>query len=1796
LIVAEYRFWIVSDPLFPFQTKWIHELGRFKDIRVLVFGFTGGISNPFTENNHAGKLESGDIIVCEYSSLPRALGVLRKDTKNLHSFVIDCRHATAFRGSHGPKGQSEANSWPMTGSSKSGWDGPPELISTSWWRDVMEVLLDGTARRMLIEFPDADSFSLSASGLGDRQQLDILAFRAACIVGPRIFQSSTTPLHKRVVSWARRKGKKSTVDKVKRVRHCLEDVTNPFWFDIEGLVTLEDAATPSRSNLWWELRRCALPSAQREEYDKSCSEIRGALSSSLVRANCPRESGFQSFRAVSNALFRLRRQCIHSKMQSIFSTSTMQNRLGHCHDALLESTCTNDFRNGRSGVFYRKVADSPSQPDVEIALSILEESAKLRELVSILKFDCDYKIAGEDELEPLLYSEDRGKASKSKSKRKSIRPRKVAILAVLPEVQLLVSALLNSIGVKHDLLLRSVSGVRVSHGNKGSSGESADGRSGADRNQAMALAWAEYQMILSKFNSDSTEPRGAGSTLEADIVVTSPVIIAGDGGGLGVEKADLVICLDEDWSGRGELMMKNIAARCLSRNKVANGDRSRLIRLVCADTWEEKLLEETNNGNKSSGEAARLWPLDYPGYFCLPTGSTAAHTLFRRAPKQSPANVFGFPGIDLFKLRNEDLSKVLLSSKPLPPFFGSGSQIRFLPFSDSPSKTKSEGESAAEAAFLMDLLVREQRASIGLAGSKDFSTVETSIVSVELTPFCNIPPAPASFPKEVMTRQDLSVIASRLYLERNSQASALSRLGVGAAGATLALLPGAVAIADSSATVINSNSQLVDAWHKRALSSKPDDQAASLLFYKTVPEDTSLGLAGEGEAPHKGEFQQSKQPDLDASDVSSHAKQSAAVQSSSGRFNSYAHSFSASRDGSMSQDGNQGCEALVYFPPLFPNMLRCSMQANEDTEVLRRATRVPLLIPEDFKIGTIEDGLPNKRKAPDVIESRGMPNAKRLRFQHESAANSSTTNLTGQPQALPPPSFTVGPQPTPTAPLPLSSTGVGMSSEGVGKPGSVDPPDPVAGFCGDLPNEMRVIGEDDTSQGGLTSAFFGVDEDFGLLGMGAIALPGDSAIAAANDFVEMGGRAAQAPLGVQDDLYAFSAPCDLEEVEAMKTGVGLNSMILFVKKRQRGFAPFSDSLGQFYRPPPGAPLGDMPWVGMHPLPPGIPMPGVVNNMFADTNGAGSTKKVKKRVPPQGVASLPSSAFSRLPSAEMPSGRPLSQMPVAMQFAKGKDLYQHRLLASFKSRQIGTGLTMFQSPSYRVAAIHVQNRVAGRLAELCWTSITAYEAGPGLPLILSKNSGKRGAPEYDPNKWTSIVKRLKKDSTTGESAKLLSTSQRSALRRSLVSPCRVDFGPFRGGFLASPSGMTGISPPRSRLGVSLPMGVKVPQALREQLQHPWTPKDDTLLQDCAVRFGMNWMLVARALSGYEDVVATPITDQSSATYHRAHSIPRSANQCRDRWQALARSQPSLANEVRKSERVLRESALMKTDEIPVGGVDATRVRGPLIQTSNLMPASLLSKPPTAVSASGKVTAETESTEENKVPVEPTEVSKHSKEVPDNKVSSTRDVPADTKIPKQVDAPKTSKRSFSSLTLAKTKKQVISIPIPGVVTGQPATLVPSHPSHMQSVQASVAAQWSSGRTEFWPLQILDFADKQRAAAEQRSSDSTQAVNGQGPPNSSTGPTRKTPSGGASTHPTHRSSSSQASSNAQRDRIASFPPVPASNARSGSQRPQTNSPKHGAQSTSTAVAQAYVLPTSAPHQPIAENPKPTQPPTGS
>jgi len=1524
--------------------NWVHELNRFTNLRIRTFGFTGGISCPHHNNAIDTTFVAGDLLVSEYSFLRK---IKQSEYNNFQTIIIDFRHPRGFQGSR----------WPSVSDSKAYADFdnlatvPNELTCESWWETLVEAAAKTSLNRVCIENPGQGTFFTSLVNKSEMQRVELVALRAAFILGAEVFASPSSSVKKRILTWARRRTKESVEspkNKIKAVEDFLVDLVRPFYFEAKVGGQLELTSLSTGKGLDPEVRPCILSSTERFEYEKCCWAVRGALSVTIATIPEGSDSRRETLGAIADALLHLRRQCIHSELSSLFATKPMNSRLGdYCIPFWHVPLSSTENR-----ILGRKITDSPSQTDSELASRILDGSAKLRGLVAILKNECDFVIEGGDALKLLLNTEEPGCETTGNDRKPSKLPKKVVILAALPEVQIIISVLLNCIGIAHELLLRpsrffnpSQSDITLSLPEK--------------QANASTLAWIECQQALARFNSHGATK----SAITSNLVVASPDILAGDHGGISIDMADFVITVDEDWSGRDELVVRSLVAGLIQPNLRIKDNGCQLLRLVCAKTCEENFLsiapERISCVMQSKLEANSYvwpWPVDSYGRFALDGTPADRFKLNHCWPwRERNEEIFSFPGVNLLRFRGQSLSDVLAVEGGLPPFLGSGSEMLFLPKVEDAEDAPTVWEKKAELGLVEEMMHAEENAHrlCREAG------VRTS--------------SPSSFHSNIMTRWDLSAVAIRVYVEHFRKSMVFKHLSAGPNQVTTFFAAESVVATPSHpspAAALESKSNLPGPFQTRA-NVEPVEFASSLLFYN--PDTNNELFSPMGSEPLTGTNERTL----------------------SSRVNSYVEAFRFFH-GSRVPDGQQGSESAVYLPPLFPRLLQCSMQAEEDTRAIR-ATR----------------SLNLKRFAGAL----DVPTAKRLKVEN--------------------------PLDTPDGKPDASGTSAAAQM-------------PVP----------QVITGDEAPHSDAATVLLDLDEDFGLAGTGAIPLPKDAAGASSTDCVEVSWTSFDPDhLLLQSTLFQEATICDAEEVEARRIalpcGLMLGSVLLFVERRKpRQYVPIGGGV-PLYRSPVCPPSMDAFWT----VAPNAVLPG--NSMLHDMHGAGSTSKKSKKKSP---VSLNSAALS----SSHPRGNTYSIAPVSVQMAKAREIYKNRILCFLSPRQKALGMTLFESPAYLTAAVRLRNRFNERTPRRNWALAPAQKIGAGVPLVLTKDGANLGSyGESDPTLWTSIVKRLKTtDSQTGDDAKELAETQRSSLHRSLCAPCRVDFGPFRGGFLPSPSGMTSIAPPRSRIGVSLPMGVKVPTVQPEQPHFAWSDDEDRALRDCAARYGMNWILAARHISGFDDVA---VSNQSAIASDRPHN-QRSARSCRDRWQALARMDPVLTKEVRRSEKVFCEITPIGDSGLPEALEGGSRYAAPMLAQSTLSSRA----DQKLVSAAGTSAALLFPSESN-IGISKGNDTSNQTAVEDSKklkVTSTSEVDAmgvDVAIKGWPTG--TPKKTFQSLSSSMEKKHVIPVTIPGVPAGSQPSFVASHPSHLQSVQTSIAASWTNGRTEMWPLQLLDVTDKQR-----------------------------------------------------------------------------------------------------------------------
>jgi len=976
---------------------------------------------------------------------------------------------------------------------------------------------------------------------------------------------------------------------------------------------------------------------------------------------------------------------------------------------------------------------------------------------------------------------------------------------------------------------------------------------------------------------------------------------------------------------------------------------------------------------------------------------------------------------------------------------------------------------------------------------------------------------------------------------------------------------------------------LADAWQKSGLSCKPDDLAASLLVYNLpIAVDTDR-LTAQKKAKlissemivsgitEKNETVVPHDEDISAepSQLSLKRKrrsrltgqghnESRADREQSGtkkrlfRTNFYSMSYAASRNArsTIIRDGNQGYEPLVYFPPLFPGMLLSARNATSTMEEIMNK----LMQNEDIASGGVGPiqllHSVSSKKRKDHVESIVASSGKRGRL---SSPNYNKATALAVPNSIYSSGLGISPTIPKPAQVPLSSLPAGSPKPRSGSPitsassVSVIPLSSPSTDFGFIPSSVTstplsniastdqqglltsasktspgpaAISESESSDTDASMVLIDINDDFGLLGVGALPLQNDSMKIAHETSIETNAysfwRDHFEPNTFYNEAWSSFPICDSEEASEATHGNGgqpyLDLMILFVKRRSQ-VVPGSGAIGGSSSLSQGMGSNTYPSLSVSSQPSSLStssllatlgkgsITAIVNDKGIQCISGGhrrtssSNKKAKKG---QTNHSLAVTTNDKVVSSEA--------MPFFGCDASFASTYQPKqsfiLMRSASGRSSGhstSGRASYERAPVRVASVRIRYRLSDRISTSIATSFATSCPGPVFPALSAKQEKCSTTPSSNrclrngthfPSQfskadticrvWTNAVMRLAaSNAKTGDKARMTSTSQRVSLRRSLVSPCRVDFGPFHVGYLSPPGGMTGISPPRTRVGISLPMGVKVPQHNREQHQQssastypePWTDQEDRKLKNCVTRFGFNWHMASRAVTGVLDGDLPRSIPNQTMTGKSVSPVFRSARQCRERWQLLAKTQPFLGKEVRRVERTSREMAGRTPGEVPksLGGIlrklvearkatskddgagqDVSDLKGALFSHSfearlaepnnykNSKNTTLLFGPALLkVTASHKSSG---STAKSGINIE---------------------------------------RKKTALNTAGQKRQRVAISIPGCVGNDPATLqvVQSHQSHAHSVRAAS----SSSRGELWPLQLLDLAEKQRQAAE-------------------------------------------------------------------------------------------------------------------
>eukprot|EP00985_Skeletonema_marinoi_P009193 scaffold4249_cov88-Skeletonema_marinoi.AAC.1 len=169
--------------------RWKHELNKFDDLNVKVFGHGGWSFRA--DDIECAAAGSSDVLLCDYSSFiemadGKKESPANKSIPDFTSLILDCRHPSLDDGK----------------SSKH----PVEIESAEWWNRVVQFMMSSASMdRVVIEHP-WNQFCPADSYDGGKEALDckMIAMKLAFACNPATFFSTRGSVGKRVISWAKR--------------------------------------------------------------------------------------------------------------------------------------------------------------------------------------------------------------------------------------------------------------------------------------------------------------------------------------------------------------------------------------------------------------------------------------------------------------------------------------------------------------------------------------------------------------------------------------------------------------------------------------------------------------------------------------------------------------------------------------------------------------------------------------------------------------------------------------------------------------------------------------------------------------------------------------------------------------------------------------------------------------------------------------------------------------------------------------------------------------------------------------------------------------------------------------------------------------------------------------------------------------------------------------------------------------------------------------------------------------------------------------------------------------------------------------------------------------------------------------------------------------------------------------------------------------------------------------------------------------------------------------------------------
>ena len=363
---------------------------------------------------------------------------------------------------------------------------------------------------------------------------------------------------------------------------------------------------------------------------------------------------------------------------------------------------------------------------------------------------------------------------------------------------------------------------------------------------------------------------------------------------------------------------------------------------------------------------------------------------------------------------------------------------------------------------------------------------------------------------------------------------------------------------------------------------------------------------------------------------------------------------------------------------------------------------------------------------------------------------------------------------------------------------------------------------------------------------------------------------------------------------------------------------------------------------------------------------------------------------------------------------------------------------------------------GAISCQTWPSMNA------MILLTEKKKNKDGTGEQDKNAKKAKNKQFSKSSIEGDKLSMLHFKNEKIMRRATSATKKVKFDDAasilksvdlhsRINDLVSRSSdsspsiidnllVSGIRKRKHRRlgGIKLPIGVKEPSISSkfsisfEETSDRWSEKEDTLLKEKLAKYGLNWQLVSNAISA-------------------AVRSRRSPSQCRHRWESLCDTNPN----------------------VPANKIDINRPNDAKMVSNELESLVYITEPSLQTKDSAQKSSITQTALSNWIgnqfPTLRSQTEGNKAEHVASRITKLRET--------------SKKRRYTPMSLLGATNTGAAISV---------RLASIHPSHAEAVhiaRTDVSNGVQPPRKEMWPLELLDYTEKQRKIAAEQTSDDQQ-----------------------------------------------------------------------------------------------------------